>query len=178
MNPMQEIKIEKVTLNIGVGGTGDKLEKASKLLTTITKSKPIKTRTMKRIPTWGVRPKLEIATKVTLRGELAESVLKRLLVAANNTLTESKFDKSGNFSFGIPEYIDIPGVEYNAEIGIIGLEAAVTLKRPGFRIKYRKISNVKVPLRHRVSREDAIMFIKNKFNVTIVPKESKNKNDI
>ena len=90
---MQEIKIEKVTLNIGVGGTGDKLEKASRLLTTITKAKPVKTRTMKRIPTWGVRPKLEIATKVTLRGEVAEGVLKRLLVAVNNTLAESKFDK-------------------------------------------------------------------------------------
>ena len=175
---MQEVKIEKVTLNIGVGGTGDKLEKATKLLNAITKAKPVKTRTMKRIPTWGVRPKLEIATKVTLRGKIAENVLKRLLAAANNILAESKFDKSGNFSFGIPEYIDIPEVEYNPEIGIIGLEAAVTLKRPGFRIKHRRISNVKVPLRHRVSREDAMMFIKNKFNVTVVPKENKDKNDI
>ena len=175
---MQEVKIEKVTLNIGVGSTGDKLEKASRLLNIITKAKPVKTRTMKRIPTWGVRPKLEIATKVTLRGEIAENVLKRLLAAANNALTESKFDKFGNFSFGVPEYIDIPGVEYNAEIGIIGLEAAVTLKRPGFRIKHRRIANTKVPLRHRVSREDAMLFIKNKFNVTIILKENKAKNDI
>ena len=175
---MQEVKIEKVTLNIGVGSTGDKLEKASRLLNTITKAKPVKTRTMKRIPTWGVRPKLEIATKVTLRGEIAENVLKRLLAAANNALTESKFDKFGNFSFGVPEYIDIPGVEYNAEIGIIGLEAAVTLKRPGFRIKRRRIASTKVPLRHRVSREDAMLFIKNKFNVTIILKENKAKNDI
>ena len=175
---MQEVKIEKVTLNIGVGSTGDKLEKASRLLNIITKAKPVKTRTMKRIPTWGVRPKLEIATKVTLRGEIAENVLKRLLAAANNALTESKFDKFGNFSFGVPEYIDIPGVEYNAEIGIIGLEAAVTLKRPGFRIKRRRIASTKVPLRHRVSREDAMLFIKNKFNVTIILKENKAKNDI
>ena len=178
MNQMQEIQIEKITLNIGVGGTGDKLEKATRLLHSITNAKPVKTRTMKRIPTWGVRPKLEIATKVTLRGEIAGKVLKRLLVAANNTLPESKFDKFGNFSFGIPEYIDIPGVEYSAEIGIIGLEVAVTLKRPGFRIKNRRIASVKVPLRHRVSREDAMMFIKNKFQVTIVPKEIKSKNDI
>lgn len=175
---MQEIQIEKVTLNIGVGGTGDKLEKATRLLTTITKTKPVKTRTMKRIPTWGVRPKLEIATKVTLRGKIAENVLRRLLAAANNTLAESKFDKFGNFSFGIPEYIDIPEVEYNAEIGIIGLEAAVTLKRPGFRIKHRRMMRTKIPLHHMVSREDAMMFIKNKFNVTIIPKESKTKNDI
>ena len=68
MNKMQEIKIEKITLNIGVGETGDKLEKASRLLKTITGESPIKTRTMKRVPTWGIRPKLDIATKVTLRG--------------------------------------------------------------------------------------------------------------
>ena len=40
--------------------------------------------------------------------------------------------------FGIPEYINIPGIEYDPDIGIIGLEACVTLERPGFRIKKKK----------------------------------------
>ena len=170
MNKMQEIKIEKITLNIGVGEAGDKLDKASRLLKSITGENSIKTRTMKRVPTWGIRPKLDIATKVTLRGEKAESVLKRLFGAVDNGIPESKFDAFGNFSFGIKVYIEIPGVEYDSTIGIIGLEVAVTLKRDGFRIKRRRINRARIPLRHKISKEESIEFIKHKFKVSITSK--------
>ncbi len=170
MNKMKEIQVEKITLNIGVGETGDKLDKASKLLKNLTGADPIRTRTMKRVPTWGIRPKLEIATKVTLRGAKSEEVLKRLFSAIDNKIPENKFDEFGNFSFGINEYIDIPGIEYDSNIGIIGLEIAVTLKRAGFRIKRRRINKTRIPLRHRISREESKDFIKNKFDVNIVGK--------
>ena len=55
-NPMRKIKIEKITLNIGTGMPGEKLEKALKLLQKISQSKPVSRKTKKRIPTWGVRP--------------------------------------------------------------------------------------------------------------------------
>jgi len=85
----------------------------------------------------------------------------------DNTLPDKKFDAFGNFSFGIKEYIDIPGVPYDASIGVIGLEAAVTLARSGFRIKYRSIKKKKISSRHSVKKEDAINFVKSKFNVKV-----------
>lgn len=165
MNSMREIGIEKVTLNMGTGTEKQNMEKAMKLLKKITNAKPIQTKTMKRIPTWGIRPRLPIGCKVTLRGKKAEELLTRLLQAVNNQLNESRFDKEGNFSFGITEYLDIPGVEYDADIGIIGLEVAVTLKRPGFRIKRRKKQKKKIPAKHKISKEESMEFIKNKFGV-------------
>ncbi|MFH1209576.1 MAG: 50S ribosomal protein L5 [archaeon] len=165
-NPMKEIRIEKVTLNIGVGEAGSKLEKVKVLLETITQTKAVKTQAKKRIPTWNLRPKLEIACKVTVRKKEAESVLKRLFQAVNNELPESKFDNNGNFSFGIKEYIDIPKVEYIPELGIIGLEAAVTLERPGFRVK-KRIKKNKIGTKHKIKKQEAIEFIKNNFNVKI-----------
>jgi len=164
---MRKIRIEKVTLNIGVGQPGDKLEKAMKLLKNITDRKPVQTKTMKRIPTWGLRPNLPIGCKVTLRGDLAEKILNRLLKSRGNILPNSKFDNLGNFSFGIPEYIDIPDVEYDPDIGIIGLEVAVNLVRPGYRIKLRKIKKAKIPQRNRITKEEALEFIKEKFNTKI-----------
>ncbi len=164
---MRDIKIEKITLNIGVGGPGKELDAAVKLLNIITGEKPVKTTSKKRIPTWNLRPGLTIATKVTLRKEKAIEVLKRLLVAKGGKLNEKNFDDHGNFSFGIAEYLDIPGVEYDAEIGIIGLEVAVTLMRPGFRIKRRKLRIKKIPARHRIVKDEAIKFMNEKFGIEV-----------
>ncbi|MBI2670730.1 50S ribosomal protein L5 [Candidatus Woesearchaeota archaeon] len=167
-NKMRQIKIEKVTLNIGVGQPGENLEKAMKLLNKITSMKPIQTKTMKRIPTWGLRPNLAIGCKVTIRGKKAEELLSRLLKAIDNKLDSKKFDDTGNFSFGIKEYIDIPSVNYDIDIGIIGLETAVTLERAGYRVKKRKIKRSGIPSRHLITKEEAVDFIRNKFNVNIL----------
>jgi len=171
MSDMKQIRVEKVTLNIGVGGPGEKLEKAIKLLKTISGSKPIAIASSKRIPTWGVRPGLQLASKVTVRGKKAEELLMRLLQALDNKLPRRKFDKFGNFSFGIHEYIDIPGVQYDPSIGVIGLEAAVTLQRPGFRVKRRAVKVGKIGIKHRITAEDSIAFVKNKFNVKVGDEE-------
>lgn len=165
MNVMKDIRIEKITLNIGVGEAGEKLEKSMKLLEKITGRKPIKTITMKRIPSWGVRPKLPIGCKVTLRGQKAEILLDKLLDAVDRNVPESKFDSEGNFSFGIEEYILIPGVEYDMDIGILGLEVSVTLSRPGFRIKRRALRKRRVPLKHKVTIQEAFDFITKKYNL-------------
>jgi len=162
---MKNIRVEKITLNIGVGKTGDELERAVSLLTAISHQKAVISKTMKRIPTWGLRPNLPIAAKVTVRKAQATILLKRVLKAVNNTIVESKFDKFGNVSFGIPEYIDIEGAEYDPKIGIIGLEAAVTLSRPGFRIKKRRLHNGKVGKHHVITKEEAIAFMTEKFGI-------------
>lgn len=164
---MKEIRIEKITLNIGTGGPGEKLEKAMKLLNKITGMKVVSTITKKRIPTWDIRPGLQVGCKVTLRGEKADELLKRLLVAGAEKINKLKFDKFGNFSFGIPEYLDVNGIEYDASIGIIGFDVAVTLERPGFRIKRRRNRKRTVPKEHSISKEEAINFIKQKYNFEV-----------
>lgn len=167
-NKMRQIRIEKVTLNIGTGDTADRLEKALKLLNKIAQKKPVPRKTKKRIPTWGVRPGLEIGAKVTLRGKKGEELLTKLFAAVNSSLKYKSFDEYGNFSFGIPEYLSIPNAEYDPAIGIIGLEVAVTLSRPGFRIKYRNIQSRKIPAKHRIAKDEAVNFVREKFNVKVI----------
>lgn len=171
MNPMKQVRIEKVTLNIGAGKDQSRLDKGIKLLKNITKIQPIKTFTNKRIPGWGLRPGLPIGCKLTLRKEKAKEMLMRLLEAKDNRLNPSQFDANGNIAFGIPEYIDIPNVKYDPEIGIIGLEVCITLARPGFRLKKRKIKKRKIPARHSISKEEAIEFMKKEFNIKMGEEE-------
>jgi large subunit ribosomal protein L5 len=167
MNKMKEIRIEKITLNIGVGEAGDKLEKAAILLKKLTNIKPMFTKSSKRIPTWGVRPGLTIGTKATLRGKEAEDLLKRLLIAKDNRLNPKNFDTQGNLSFGLSEYLEIPEIEYIPEVGIIGLEVSITLERPGFRIKRRKYQRKKLPKNHKITKEEAMEFMEKKYNTNI-----------
>ncbi len=164
---MKQISIEKVTLNFGAGKDQTKLEKGIKLITSIAGHPPVKTFTKKRIQEWGLRPGLPIGCKITLRKSEANELLKRLLQSKDNTLRESNFDNEGNVSFGIQEYIDIPGVKYNPEIGIMGLQVCITLKRKGYRIKYRALQKRQVPQSHRIKRGDAIDFMKSNYNVQI-----------
>jgi large subunit ribosomal protein L5 len=167
MNTMRDIRIEKLTLNICTGKDQDKLEKGVKLLHNLTGLNPVKTVTNKRIAGWGLRPGLPIGAKITLRNERAHSMLLRTLDAKSHVLRPSQFDPYGTLSFGISEYIDIKQANYDPDIGILGLEVCVTLERPGFRIKRRRLRSKKVPNRHRISKEDAMHFMQNKFNVKI-----------
>ncbi len=165
MNNMKEIRIEKVTLNIGTGEAGGKLEKAMKLLQNLSNQKPVATITKKRIPTWGVRPGTTIGAKVTLRKN-KDVLVENMLKAAGNKLNQKKIGE-GNFSFGIPEYINVPGSKYDLSIGIIGFGVMVTLERNGFRIKKRAVKKGKIPQRHLISKQETIDFLKNKFKTKI-----------
>ena len=166
-NQMRTIKIEKVTLNVGAGKDQTRLEKGLALLNTIANATPIKTITNKRIQEWGLRPGLPIGCKLTLRKDKASKLLPRLLDAIENKLSEKQFDNNGNIAFGIHEYIEIPGVKYDPKIGIMGLEVCITLERPGYRIKRRKLLMRKVPTRHRISKQEAIEFMTKHFNTAI-----------
>jgi large subunit ribosomal protein L5 len=171
-NPMRLLRIEKITLNVGAGKDQSMLDKGVKLLKMITGIDPVKTLAKKRIPGWGLRPGLPIGCKLTLRKQKATEVLTALLASKENKLYDHQFDEFGNLAFGIPEYIDIPNIKYNPEIGIMGLEVCVTIIRPGFRIKDRRLQNKKVPARHKVTKEEAIKFMKDTFKIKILSDEN------
>lgn len=164
MNKMREIKIEKVVL--GVGATGAELEKGVKLLTILTSRKPARMKSKKRIPSLGVRPGLEVGCVVTIRKN-PEEILKKMLIAEDNTLKIKQISEN-NFSFGIKEYIEIPGIEYNRELGIMGLDVTVVFKRAGRRIKLRKIKKGKVSKRQTISKSEIIKFMEENFQTKFI----------
>jgi large subunit ribosomal protein L5 len=158
-NVMRTIKIEKIVL--GIGATGDNLEKGIKLLELITERKASRRISAKRIPSLGVRPKLQVGAIVTIRKE-PEKILRRMLSAVDNRLKTKQISEN-NFSFGIKEYIEIPGMEFQRDIGIMGLDVTVVFKRTGRRVKLRKIKTGKIPKRQVITKEEIIKFMEDNF---------------
>lgn len=161
-NPMRTIRIEKVVLNIGCG-TKLNPEHAKALLESIAGSRAVITKT-KRRTTFNVPKNKDIGCKVTVRKNAAE-FLRRLLEAKDNRLKASSFDSTGNFSFGIKEYIDIPGLDYYPKIGLLGMDVCVSLSRPGYSIKYRRLPE-KMGKKHLITKDEAMGFIK-KFGAKV-----------
>jgi len=168
-NPMREIKIEKVTLNIGCG-KDVKPEHAKIILERLTGKKVIIVKTKKR-NTFGVGKGKPIAAKITIRKNY-DDLLKRLFESVDNKILASSFDANGNLSFGIKEYILIPGMEYDPELGILGMDVCITLERPGYSIKRKRLSR-KVGIKHRIKKEEAMEFLKNKYGIQVVDKIEK-----
>lgn len=166
-NPMRRIKISSVVLNMSVGSSEDKLNRAITVLTKLTGQKPAIRRAKKTIKEFKIRKGEPIACIVTVRGKKAEDLLDRLFEAVNRKIKSSSFTALGNFSFGIKEYIDIPGMSYDPSIGILGMDVAVNLERPGYRVKYKRKRRSKIGKKHLITKEEAIDFIRNKFNVVI-----------
>lgn len=158
---MRDIRIEKITLNIGCG-TKTPVETAATVLRNVSGRKVVITRTKKRT-TFNVPKNKPIGCKITIRNDPG-NFLKRLLAAKDNRLHASNFDNTGNFSFGVKEYIDVPGTEYDPKLGVLGFDVCVTLERPGYRVKRKRLPG-KLGKSHVIRREDAINFAKERFGV-------------
>src|SRR5512136_913409 len=167
MNVMLEPRIGKVVVHIGVGESGQRLVNAETILKQITHQNPVRSIAKKTLPTFGIKKNEPIGTKLTLRGKPAEDFLVLALKAAGNSLKPDQFDSLGNFSFGIEEHTDFPGMKYDPEIGIFGMDVSVALKRPGYRIANRRIATQKLPVRQRLTKEDTIAYVQKKFGVDI-----------
>ena len=167
MNQMEKVRIAKATVNIGVGESGERLARAEQLLINITDQKPVRTISKVTNPEFGIRKGQPIACKVTLRNERADKAVKMVLDGIGNRLKASQFDMQGNVAFGIEEHIDIPGMRYDPDIGIFGMNVAITFEKPGYRIKRRKIQHKKVPNKHQVTKEETMEFMKQEFQVNI-----------
>ena len=167
-HPMLKPRIEKVVVNLNVGKSGEPLEKANKVLKEITGQTPVKKKAKKTIRDFGIREGESTAVVVTLRKQKAIDFLKKVLPVVDNKVSKSSFDEHGNFAFGLKEHIEIPGVKYDPEIGIFGMDICVSVNRPGQRVKIRRKEKQKVGHKQKLTPEESIVFIRQVLGVEIV----------
>lgn len=158
-NPNLVPQISKVVVHCSVGESGEELEKAEDILRELTGRKPVLIRAKETVKAFGIREGEPIGWKITLRGEKAYSFLKRLLSVYENNIWKGSLDQYGNLSFGIQEHQEIPGIEYDPDLGIIGFDVSVSFSRKGYRVKKRR-GGGKIPEKHKVRKEDALRFFK------------------
>jgi large subunit ribosomal protein L5 len=168
MNVMLEPRIDKVVVHVGVGESGQRLVNAETILKQITHQSPVRAIAKKTLPTFGIKKREPIGAKLTLRGKAAEDFLVVAFKAAGNSLRKSQFDEQGNFSFGIEEHTDFPGMRYDPEIGIFGMDVSVAMKRAGYRIARRRVAQRKLSHKQRLGPADTIGFVQKRFGVQIL----------
>ena len=166
-SPMKKISLEKVVLNMGVGKSGDVIEVAKRAIEQISGKKPCARNARETQRDWGIRKGEPIGVSVTVRGDDAKALLKRLLEAKGGVVKGKSFDNFGNFSFGIREHIDIPGVKYDPQIGILGLGVSITLTRPGYGIRTRSKHKARVGKDHIIKNQEAKDYFVKEFGVTV-----------
>jgi large subunit ribosomal protein L5 len=132
---MQVPRIEKITLNMGLGeAVADKkvLEHATADMTAIAGQKPIVTVARKSVAGFKIREGYPIGCKVTLRGERMWEFLERLISIAIprirdfRGLNAKSFDGRGNYSMGVKEQIIFPEIEYDKVDKIRGMDVTIT----------------------------------------------------
>lgn len=132
---MQVPRIEKITLNMGVGeAVADKkvLENAARDMTAIAGQKPLITKVRKSVAGFHIREGYPIGCKVTLRGERMWEFLERLIVIAIprirdfRGLSAKSFDGRGNYSMGVREQIIFPEIDFDKVDTVRGLDITIT----------------------------------------------------
>jgi len=161
-------QIEKITVNIGVGEAGERLKKAESVIKSITGRKPVQTLSKTTNKEWGLRKRMPIGCKVTLRRKEADGFLKEALLTRENKIADYAFDEQGNISFGIPDHTLFKSQKYDPNIGIFGMDVCITMKKPGYRIKRRRIQRRHIPLRHQIQKEETMNFFKENYNVEVI----------
>jgi len=135
VGPMEIPRIEKITLNMGVGeATTDRkvIEKAFEDMTAIAGQKPVITKTRIAIAAFKVRENYPVGVKVTLRREKMYEFLERLIVVALPRIRDFRgisprgFDGAGNFNFGVTEQIIFPEIEYEKVDAVRGMNITIT----------------------------------------------------
>ncbi|MFW9848133.1 MAG: 50S ribosomal protein L5 [Candidatus Thorarchaeota archaeon] len=168
--PMRQPYIAKVVVDMCTGG-GEPLTRAASILEDLTGQSPVQSRAKQTVRDFGIRRKEAIAVRVTLRHEKAREFLEKALKAKDDILLIKNWDDDGNFAFGIAEHINIPGVKYDPQKGIQGMNITVCIERPGYRVKRRRRQRAKVPYKHRLTPEESMVYVKNTFGIEILEKE-------
>jgi len=166
-NPMRKIRVGKVVVNIGLGKSGEAIERGKKVLEQVTGQTPTQTRAKRAVRDFGIHKGEPIGVVVTVRGDATTTLIQKLLTAKENKLPESSFDSRGSVSFGIKEHIEIPGIRYDPAIGILGMNVSILLERPGFSVARRNRRTSRVGKAHLVSKEEAVRYFRDNFGVTV-----------
>jgi large subunit ribosomal protein L5 len=134
-SPMKVPRIDKITLNMGVGDAkvnARALDKAIEELTIIAGQRAQMTRAKKSIAGFKIREGMPIGAKVTLRGARMWEFLDRLVSIALprirdfRGLSPASFDGRGNYSLGVREQIIFPEIDYDDVETIRGLDVTIT----------------------------------------------------
>jgi len=169
MNPMHQLRVTKVCVNIGVGEGGDRLLNAENVLEMVTGVKP--QRTLGRIQNRDLKVRIgaPIGCKATMRKQDdIKTFLTNAFECRENIIPSWNFDREGNLSFGVRDYTDFPGQKYDPDIGIFGMDITVVLERPGHRVSRRRRAKSKVGMKHRVSADEARAWFVENFNINIL----------
>jgi large subunit ribosomal protein L5 len=133
-NVMQVPRVEKVTVNIGLGEARENaraMETATADIATITGQKPVVTRAKRAISNFKIRENMPVGAAVTLRGDRMYEFLDRLLNIALprirdfHGVPQKAFDGRGNFSLGLREQLIFPEIDYDKVDRIRGLQVNI-----------------------------------------------------
>merc|ERR1711861_27199 len=165
-NEMRKVKCDKLVINIAVGESGDRLTKAVRVLQQLSDQTPVENFARYTVRTFGIRRNEKIATHVTVRGAKALDLIERGLKITDYEISAKHFSETGNFGFGVNEHIDL-GLKYDPGTGIYGMDFYIVLKRPGFNVAKKKAKRGRIAPSHRVTKEDAMEWVRQTFNADI-----------
>src|SRR5438309_11059774 len=160
--PMQAPRLEKITVNMGVGDAkqdSNMLEAATSQLATITGQRPSVRRARKSIAQFKVRDGMPVGVAVTLRGERSYEFLDRLMSIAIPRIRDFRglnprsFDGRGNYSLGVREQIIFPEVDYDRIDQVRGLDITITTTASSDEESFALLEALGVPVA-RDSREE------------------------
>merc|ERR1711890_80355 len=140
-NPMKDLHLNKLCINICVGGDSQKLKKATSVLQQLTNQTPKLSKSRLTIRSFGIRRNEKIACHVTVRKEKALKILEDALKIKEFELKESQFSD-----------------------GVFGMDFSVVVSRKGQRVSKRKRCRSKIGNKHKVKKAELVEYFKKTFD--------------